>query len=1180
MRPQGNLCWKIGKITSLIFLIMILVTAPGRPANLALAQSDASLLFIENTGQFDEGTHFLVRMGETTLQLSDDALWLTILKYPALQPEARQPELDPRQLISSQSADDKPAQAVTLKLSFAGANPRPRLEPFNRLDTQVAYFTGDPTQWRTNVPVWGGVRYKEIYPGLDWELTGENGQLVQRLVVRDEDVALAASGESVSNSGTLDRLEQVQMQVEGADSLRLEDENRLHLTTAAGELTLPLLQPVTTGGTALDLPSVEASLDDQKITAPFATSTVETTGIQSTMTAQATASKIPELLYSTFLGGAESEQGQAIAIDEAGNAYITGHTVSPDFPTTPGAFSPTNNNRDVFVAKLNSDGSDLIFATFLGGSEQNDLAHALAVDEAHNVYIGGVTDSPDFPTTPAAFDTQFDGLFDLFAVKLNPTGTELIYSTFIGGSDNETGDGLAIDQAGNAYISGDTYSDDFPATPGAFDTQLDGDSDAFVAKLNPDGSALIYASLVGGSYFDFATDIAVDESGSAYLMGYTWSDDFPATPGASDTVLNGRSDTFVAKFNVDGSGLDYASFLGGDDCEVSRAIAIDGAGNAFLAGDTWSANFSTTAGAYDTTFDGNSEIYVVKLNGDGSGLVYATFLGSSDVDFSYDMTVDEAGNAYVTGNTVSGDFPITNGTIYSETCSDCGSHPVNTEGFAAKLNPSGSELLYSTFIGGGLFDYGYAIAVDSQQNAFITGFTGSRDFPISDTAYDTNLDDGDVYVMKLATGDEGSQPPPSIPAHTCAPTPLGQITVGHTPRGLAVDPARQRLYVANFGSNSVSVVDTNTNTILQTITGLTTANGLAYDSTHNLIWVTNYDLDQLTPIQANDQATGFTLLSPISMGEGPWGVAFDPINNLVYVANSLDNSVSVVDAASRSLVATLTGSFDEPFHLAAHTLNGKVYVANTGNNTVTVLQNGSIVKMTPLWDSGAPYGIAVDETRDLIYVATVQTNRIVAIGPLNGQSDQFLGWAAFQRGYNRHRPVPLRAIAVNPEIGPAFDGGHLWATTATGDGSEADQALLIPKGWSSYFHVPFTQDVGANPTEGIAIDRLTQRVYVSSGTTPGQITVTGDHANICSGIAPAAVSEDSNQINLDIFSLASAARSDINGDGQVNIADLAYVAGQFGSGDPQADINGDGSVDIADLAIVANHFGRHLPEFE
>jgi len=189
-----------------------------------------------------------------------------------------------------------------------------------------------------------------------------------------------------------------------------------------------------------------------------------------------------------------------------------------------------------------------------------------------------------------------------------------------------------------------------------------------------------------------------------------------------------------------------------------------------------------------------------------------------------------------------------------------------------------------------------------------------------------------------------------------------------------------------------------------------------------------------------------------------------------------------------------------------------------------------------------------------------------------------LGWASFQRGYNPNRPIPLRAIAINPQKGPVFDGGHLWATTATIDGSEANQALFIPKGWASRFHVPFAQNLGEQPSEGIAVDRVHNRVYFTSGVTLGTVTVIGDHDNICGGIAPASVKDGSDEIGLEVYSVAEILLSDVNDDGLVDIFDLAFLAARYDSNDPAADLNQDGVVDILDLALMAGHYGQKLPQ--
>jgi YVTN family beta-propeller protein len=1158
----------------LILLLLTLALWPDQATPAALAQGDASLLFIENVGQFpgDEQSRFLVRMGSATLRLTQDALWLTLLEtQPADRPAAAGGAASPTGL----EPDAGPASGVHLKVSFAGANPQPRLEPFNPLDIRLSYFIGsDPMHWQSNVPTWGGVRYVDLYPGLDLEISAEKGQLVQRLIVRNSgDAAIAQES---------DLLGQVQLVVDGPAEISLEQGSRLRLATAAGDLTLSLPRLFDQTGRPLEIPTQPELAAAGLVTSPFG---LETEIGDSLAFAAANGDGL-DLIYATFLGGSQSDSAQAIAAGPDGSGYVVGLTLSTDFPVTPGAFDtnipgdPGAIFRQAFVARLNPAGSNLIYATFLGGVDV-ESAEDVVVDAAGNAYVAGYTRfGGGFPTTPGAFDTTVDGVTDIFVTKLNPLGTALIYSTLIGGGNLEENPALALDEAGQVYLTGATLSTDFPVTPGAFDMDLGtgGDtfiSDAFIAKLNADGSDLIYATYLGGNHADFGQAITFDETGSAYVTGVTWSDNFPATPGALDTSLGGQSDVFIAKLSPDGGSLEYATFLGGSDHDLSTGIAVDSMGQAYVVGDAWSVDFPTTPGAFDSGFDGNNDVFLVKLNPAGSSLIYATLIGGFGVEFSAGMAIDEFGSAYAAGYTVSSDFPTTIEGGFDQSCPGCPPPVSNTDTFVVKLNPSGAALTYGVLIGGGGLDNADGMALDEAGNVYVTGNTGSPNFPVTPGAFDTLNDEasGDMFVFKLAVGLEpGPEPPPALPSHTCAPTLLGEITVGDTPRGVAVDPERQRVYVANFDSDTVSVIDARTHNLVVHIGGVPSPNGLVYDPVNDIIWVTSFELDRLTPIRANN----FELPPHTVVGDGPWGVAYDPVHNYVYVANSLGNSVSVVDAATHSVIATLNGPFNRPHHLAANPLNGKVYVANSGNNSVTVIAGTGISSVVQLWDSGRPYGIAVDETRDTIYVATIETNRIVAIGPLRGRPDQFLGWAAFQRGWNPNRRLPLRVIAVNPTLGPPFDGGHVWATTTTLDGSAASQTLLIPKGWSSYFHAPFPTNVGSHPLEGIAIDRVANRVYVTSGASPGRLTVIGDHASICTGVALADVSGDTDQITFDIFTIEQLSRADINGDDLIDLLDLAAIATAYDTNDPQADVNQDGWVDILDLTIVASNYGRRL----
>jgi uncharacterized repeat protein (TIGR01451 family) len=347
-------------------------------------------------------------------------------------------------------------------------------------------------------------------------------------------------------------------------------------------------------------------------------------------------------------------------------------------------------------------------------------------------------------------------------------------------------------------------------------------------------------------------------------------------------------------------------------------------------------------------------------------------------------------------------------------------------------------------------------------------------------------------------------PGPTPPPPVCAPVDLGNVTVGNNPRGLAIDPSRNRVYVANYSSNSVSVINSLSNTVIYTITGasgITAANGVAFDSQRNVIWVTNYSSDQVTPIQAYESPTTYTVRPAISVGAKPWGVAYNPTNGKVYVVNRDGNSVTVINAGTLSVTKVLTDSFSQPYHVAVNPVTNKVYVTNFGDHSVTVINGANdaisgTVNLNTSDPSTQPYGIAVDEMRDLVYVATVDSHRIVVIGWVSG-APQLLGWAELLRTYDHPRPVPLRVIAINPDMGPYGDGGHLWTTTSTADDSLKNQILLIPKGWWSYFHRPIPFDLSANPSEGIGINRVTDRVYVTVSGSPGQVVVLGDNANPC-----------------------------------------------------------------------------------
>ncbi|MGO9228462.1 MAG: SBBP repeat-containing protein [Bryobacteraceae bacterium] len=525
----------------------------------------------------------------------------------------------------------------------------------------------------------------------------------------------------------------------------------------------------------------------------------------------------PVLVYSTYLGGSgySTDYGidvggdfaTGLAVDAAGNVYIAGYTSSADFPVTTGAVQTTNYARgsglygiNVFISKLNATATALIYSTYLGGTLA-DFAAGVAVDAAGNAYIAGETMSLDFPSTPGAFQTTNYAATccaSAFVVKLNPTGTALVYSTFLGGTGNNayTGDGataLVVDGSGNVYVTGFASSANFPVTAGAFQTTntafgIDG-HEAFVTKLNSSGTAVFYSTYLGGSGNnvidgDGASGLAVDSAGNAYITGSASSFDFPVTPGAFQTtnhaLANSGQNAFVTKLNPTGTALVYSTYLGGSNFEGDAAlgIAVDGSGDAYIAGNTNSADFPVTSGAFQTenpaAANNASEAFVTKLNPAGSGLVYSTFLGGSGSynssigfyqgDGANALVVDGSGNAYITGFARSANFPVTQGALQAANRATASR---SSNAFIAELNPAGTALVYSTYLGGSIGDRAYALTLDPSGNAYIAGSAYSADFPVTQQAFQTTNHAAanrasTAFLAKLNLSGAGTSPAPAI----------------------------------------------------------------------------------------------------------------------------------------------------------------------------------------------------------------------------------------------------------------------------------------------------------------------------------------------------------------------------------------------------------------------------------
>ncbi len=692
-------------------------------AQLRAAYGQIPLSFEPNQGQTDAQVRFLSRGSGYGLFLASTEAVLSLTKPVAA---------DTGTAGAAANAED-----AVLRMQLVGANADPQVTGMEELPGKSNYFIGsDPAQWRTNISTYDKVAYHAVYPGIDLVYYGNQRQLEYDFVV--------APG---ADAGA------IRLDFQGAESLALDGQGNLVLHTDGGDVIehAPVLYQESGGGR-------------QTVAGSYVLEGADRVGFTVAGYDHSRPLVIdPVLSYSTYLGGNRDDGGTSIAVDRDGYAYVTGTTTSTNFPTTPGALRTTNPDGDpnAFVTKLSQDGSHLVYSTYLGGAGiyyENTGGFGIAVDTAGNAYITGATRSVNFPTTANVFQPRIGGCWDAFVTKLSPSGS-LAYSTYLGGPGGDHGQAIAVDTADNAYVTGWTQpvqpgdcgssGSNFPTTPGAFQRSNHGDTDAeaFVAKVNPDGSRLIYSTYLGGSDNDYGNGIAVDAGGNAYVTGGTRSTNFPTTSRAFQRASGGNFDAFVTKVNPDGSALVYSTYLGGSASDGSQAIAVDANDFAYVTGGTYSDNFPTTPGAFQTTYAGQANAFVTKLSQDGSYLVYSTYLGGSASTAGNGIAVDTTGNAYVTGITNSPDnrFPVTPGAPQMNPGG-------GSDAFVTMLNSFGSGLIYSTYLGGSGGDAGAAIAVDAAGNAYITGGTSSTDFPTTPGAFQRTYGggSGDAFVAKIS----------------------------------------------------------------------------------------------------------------------------------------------------------------------------------------------------------------------------------------------------------------------------------------------------------------------------------------------------------------------------------------------------------------------------------------------
>ena len=723
-----------GSVAIVIGAVSLAWAGDAEPTRTVQQAGAIPLYFEQNQGQAPGGVHFLARGSAHSLLFSSTGV-----------------------TFATRGGE------TTVRMELEGARRGVTPRGVDRRPGHSSYFRGNnPERWLPGVPHYGKVLYENIRPGVDLLYYGNRRRLEYDLIV-----------EPGVNP------DELFLRFTGADEVDLDADG--NLLVRADELEIKHDRPVA---------YQEINGEQRMVASAYVLGKDGRVGFQVDDYDRSLPLTIdPVVEFSTMVGGRGFDENVSVVVDAMGYIYVAAESPSPDFPTTDGVFDESYNGpaadgpEDIVVFKMDPTGSKLIYSTFIGGQGRDTAkcrGKEIVLDEAGNAFVSGTTESADFPTTPGAFDTSFGGVGDAFALKLSPDGTQLLYSTFLGGADEEEDTCIALSPAGDLVLVGQSDSTDLPTTPGAFDRTSNGEGDIFVSVLRPAGSGaadLRYSTYLGGRQNDFDPGHVVDGNGVISIIGETVSLGFPTTAGAFDTSYNGNVDLFVVQLTPNGRGaadLLYSTYFGGsrdDDRDgASLGIASGPGGDLFLTGETVSTEnspvpFPITSGVFDDTHNGgsgeeadNDDVFVARLRPAGKGaadLIYSTYVGGNGDDEDNGIAVDSRGFAYVAAESRSTDFPMVEPTQSQPRGSD--------EIVVFVLDPTGSELSFSTYLGGSELENDPDIflwespANGAARNAladsvviYVAGDTKSSDFPTTEGAFGRTLHGpADMFLTKI-----------------------------------------------------------------------------------------------------------------------------------------------------------------------------------------------------------------------------------------------------------------------------------------------------------------------------------------------------------------------------------------------------------------------------------------------
>lgn len=680
------------------------------PSDGFLPPTDYSVVFVQNSGQFAQTVRFQAQGKDESVWLTDDSLWWTFTE-----------SADAVASTDGASSFGLGFRGANVRVEFQGVSRNVRVEPLYESALTFSYFKGrDARNWHFQVPTWGGVRYRELYDGLDLILTGRNGHLDPHLLCKH-------------NCNSV--LSRVRIHVDGG-RVTTATTDALHVETPIGVRSIPLFTVDKADGTLSDLsrpPVIEQGL----VSSPFRTQDATARHVLG----PAVDKEIPDLLYSTYLGGTMDEWALDVAVNQSGEIYIAGLTMSSDFPSHVGEFS--GSAHDAFVAVLDpkeSGTSGLKYAAFIGGAGAT-AAWGIDVTSTGSIFLAGSTTAPDLPVTSGAYDSQGPPPgWEPFVIKLTGGGN-IEYCTYLGGDGSDIALSIAVDDKGQAHVAGRTFStaEDFHLK-NAFDSTADPtNGDAFLVTLDFYGQEILYGTFLGGSAAEcrLACGVTVDPTGLTYIVGETESTDFPIWQAYDGELNEGNTgwalyDAFVVKIDTSNAQVEYSTYLGGSNRDSAAAVAADPTGAAYVVGDTRSVDFPTTENAFQKELN-YYDAFVTKITANGSDLIYSTFIGGASRDDGYDIASTDVGNAFIAGFTYSEDFP--------------GAPSPSSGAYVARLTSDGSDLHYTSVLGpvalrsGGLGNIGVALALGPLSRVAFVGTTGG-DYPVTSGAYLTTTRGG------------------------------------------------------------------------------------------------------------------------------------------------------------------------------------------------------------------------------------------------------------------------------------------------------------------------------------------------------------------------------------------------------------------------------------------------------